>query len=143
MVLEYHGFKILESGLFVTYRNVVSKNKYFSDSEVELLLNEFSKIKKWKKSPKNYTVIRDRETSELKVVYNSLVDSESQVEGKIIEKVNDGDVLTYFDISYDGVINNKDASAFPLKIPKYPGLNSDKVIENLEYARSVIKNKIV
>ena len=246
--LEYHGFKILESGLFVTYRNVVSKNKYFSDSEVELLLNEFSKIKKWKKSPKNYTVIRDRETSELKVVYNSLVDSESQVEGnlfdlvksedsneftdnytksmtiklgipvkiernkcdedsnnecsrglhlshknwsslenfgdttimclcnpanvvavpkrgsynkirtceyfpveivertdegKIIEKVNDGDVLTYFDISYDGVINNKDASAFQLKIPKYPGLNSDKVIENLEHARSVIKNKIV
>ena len=35
------------------------------------------------------------------------------------------------------------ASAFQLKIPKYPGLNSDKVIENLEHARSVIKNKIV
>lgn len=68
---------------------------------------------------------------------------ERTAEGKIIEKVNDGDVLTYFDISYDGVINNKDASAFQLKIPKYPGLNSDKVIENLEHARSVIKNKIV
>ena len=48
---------ITNNGLLVMYRRVVSKGK--KDKElVEFISNSYAKIKKWKKSPTNYFVVR-------------------------------------------------------------------------------------
>ena len=51
------NFSITESGMVVAYRCVAFKQKGFSDDLTNFLDTSFVKIKKWKKSPKNYGVI--------------------------------------------------------------------------------------
>lgn len=248
--LETHGFKILQSGLFTSYRNVVSKDSLgLSDDELNYLNDEFVKIKRWKKSPRNFSVVRIDVDGELLVTQNSKVESdemdvignlfdlintetiseftdnyskkmqirlgvpvrmdrsecdenssnecsrglhlshkdwdnlnffgsttirclcnpmnvvavptrdsynkirtceyfpveivERDMNGKIIETVNDGDELNYFTVSYDGVINNNESSTFQLQIPERPDINFERIVENLDMIKANIKNRVL
>jgi hypothetical protein len=56
--LEGGDFSITTNGYFVAYRNVVVKNEGNAELQ-KFVTDEFLKIKRWKKAPRNYTVIKD------------------------------------------------------------------------------------
>lgn len=247
--LETHKFKILKSGLFVTYRNVVSKNTTTVSSDVLSKIKEkYKNIKTvQKKSPKKYSVVfttknnfiikksvdltedelknsknlyefvnstptifTDKYTKTMKIelgvpvrIPREACDEDSKVScsrglhlakkdwrdlgmfgdttimclcnpmnvvavpkeqtyGKlrtceyfplkvvhkdknnnIIETIEDGDELDYFNISYDGVINNKKSSEFVLELPKEPRYNIDNILANLNSIKKELENKSI
>lgn len=55
--LDKHGFSILKSGLFTAFRSVVSIENLFSKTDMEEINNFYNKVRRWKKSPKNYEVV--------------------------------------------------------------------------------------
>lgn len=241
--LDTHGFKILKSGLFVAYRNAISKKEdpLFSDEEVEIILKYIHNITKvQKKSLSKYYLIkvdgeivitkecptegtlslldirnrlRGRKTTsytdnytktmhiELGVpvkIDRSLCDEDSTIScsaglhlakkdweglgsfgnvtlmclcnpvnvvavpkegtygkirtceyfpvkevekdenGNTVEDLRDGEELNYFDISYNGVINNESPNEFQLKVPSTESINYKKITHSLQD----IKNKL-
>src|SRR5690606_32698549 len=54
--LEGGNFTITTSGYFVAYRNVNVKNEGNAELQ-KFITQEFLKIKRWKKAPRNYGVI--------------------------------------------------------------------------------------
>lgn len=56
--LEKGKFTITPYGFFVGYRNVVPVSKS-SNTQFRAVLREYDKIKRWKKSPKNYYLVPD------------------------------------------------------------------------------------
>lgn len=82
--LVTHGFKILKSGLFVSYRNVVSKEQksgYYTEKEVEYITTMAHNIKKvQKKSLKNYYLILDKD---LEIVSEKVLNKRIKTEGLV------------------------------------------------------------
>ena len=114
--LETHGFKILESGLFTAYRNVRTKSSLkLSDDDLNYINEEFIKIKRWKKSPRNYSVVRMEDSGEVGVIQNSKVESGADVIGNLNELVS-SDSATEFTDAHTGTMSIKLGS--PVRIPR-------------------------
>lgn len=244
--LDTHGFKILKSGMFVAYRNVVYKGEYeLTDIEMTEAIELFSHIKFNRESPKDYVLIRvndtinrntyidvvemksyddvtvdhellgnlsdivnsefkideftDQRTRQMKIQLGVPVripreecDEDSSVScsrglhlarkdwsglgsfgdttmvclcnptnvvavpreddygkircceyfpveltqkdpvtGAIVETIQDGDELPYFNISYDGLINSEKSTEFQLTIPVKPEINYTDILHSL------------
>ena len=75
--LVTHGFKILKSGLFVSYRNVVSKTEKSSnhtEKEIEYITTMAHNIKKvQKKSLKNYSFVTYK-GGNVEIIHNNKID---------------------------------------------------------------------
>jgi hypothetical protein len=57
-------FSLTEDGCIIAYRNVNVKTEASSDELSEFITEQYFKIKRWKKSPKNYHVYEELDSSE-------------------------------------------------------------------------------
>lgn len=80
-------FALTEDGNIISYRNVDVK-KSSTDKKLQDFISEtYTKIKKWKKSPKNYIAIQDNKTKEY--FYALLEDKDSIVGGTVLGTISD------------------------------------------------------
>lgn len=94
--LETHGFKILPSGLFVAYRNVVKKGEYdIPDDIKDEIFEAFLKLKEKKMSPKQYTVVQHE--GGYAISHNDHIDSKSIVIGNLVDVVSEDTIDEFTD----------------------------------------------
>lgn len=63
--IKTSNFSITEDGNIIAYRNVDVKNKVVDKEFQDFVQEAYGRIKRWKKSPKNYTVYKTEEGYEL------------------------------------------------------------------------------
>lgn len=61
--------------------------------------------------------------------------------GKIVEDIEDGSELNYFNVSYDGVINNEKATEFQIQMPQEVNLDAELIKTNLAIIKETLLNK--
>lgn len=82
----YH-FSITKYGYFLGYKAVKIKQKV-DNNLAEFVSNKYMKIKSWKKSPANYSVLRDL-NSELFLVKNDDVKNDSEAKKELVGTLSD------------------------------------------------------
>lgn len=86
--VERFGIAITEKGYAILYKSVSRKEE--ADSElVNFISKEYIKIKKWKKSPKNYEVVDNGEEAEERYTLNDLYKNDSVTNIGILQDLHD------------------------------------------------------
>ncbi len=83
-------FALTEDGNIISYRNVDVKKQATNKKLQDFISESWSKVKRWKKSPKNYTVWTE-DDSTLKLSTSNKADGINKIEGNLAELYADLD----------------------------------------------------
>ena len=106
--LNKYGMTISKSGLFVAFRNVAVKNEgsEISSKLAKRISKAYAKVKmKWKKNPKNFYLIKDKDGEVRPIDGHSVVDGMCKNYGNLKElynKLNDENVAPVYTDQHSG-----------------------------------------